>query len=163
MSKDEIFSNANYILMSFIRKHKPLPKDAEVPFLIRYALNCGLKDCIRSMEKREEHEQLAKPVHAKGALADDDYIDNDCSEAAATDKTTEPETHCLNSEFCDLVREAIRQLPEDEMTVIHGCYYQNKGMKEIAQDLHCTFQNVYKTRRRAYTHLHKMLKKTVYA
>ena len=96
-------------------------------------------------------------------MADDDYLDNDCSEAPSDDHTTEPEVCCLKSELCDMVRDAIRQLPEDEKIVINGFYFQHKGMKEIAQDLQCSFQYAYKTRNKAYTHLHKLLKKTVYA
>lgn len=163
MSQDEICSNANYSLLKFIQKHKELPNDAEVPYLLQSVLRRDIEDCIRHMDYQEKHEQLARPVHAKGAVADDDYTDNDCSEAPSTDHTTEPETHCLKSELCDKVRDAIQQLPEDEKTVIHDFYYQHKGMKEIAKDLQCSFQNAYKTRNRAYTHLHTMLKKTLYA
>ena len=163
MSKDDICSNANYVLLRFIKKRRELPTDKEVPFLIRHVLKCGLTDCIRSMEVREEHEQLAIAVKLTNTYEDDAYTENDCYESYVADTRTEPETHCLNSELCDMVREAVQQLPEDERTVIQGFYYQNKGMKEIAQELNCTFQNAYKTRRSAYTHLKKLLKKTVYA
>ena len=163
MSLDEINSNANYSLLKFIQKHKELPNDEEVPYLLQSVLRRDMEDCIRHMDFQEMHEQLAKPVHAKGSMADDDYLDNDCSEAPSDDHTTEPEVCCLKSELCDMVRDAIRQLPEDEKIVINGFYFQHKGMKEIAQDLQCSFQYAYITRNKAYTHLHKLLKKTVYA
>ena len=163
MSQDEICSNAHFALLKFINKPKDLPPDAEVPFLLRYVLKCEMKDYIRHMDVLEEHEQLAITVKAKGALPEYDYNENDCNEAAATDKTTEPETYCLNNELCIVVREAVQQLPENEKTIINGFYFQHKGMKEIAQELHCTFQNAYKMRNKAYTRLHKILKNTMYA
>jgi RNA polymerase sigma factor (sigma-70 family) len=134
-----------------------------VPFLLRFILGCELKDSVKSMSNREKYEQLAQPVKPKETVSDYGYVDDDCSEAAATDSSTEPESHILNSELCDSVREAVQQLPEKERTVIHALYYQNKGMKEIARDLHCSCQFAYKTRRNAYARLHKILKDTVQA
>ncbi|MBQ3366674.1 MAG: sigma-70 family RNA polymerase sigma factor [Acidaminococcaceae bacterium] len=163
MSQDEIISNANYALIKYIKTHKNLPCDSEVPYFLRCVLRRDLKDCIRHMNIQEQYEQLAKPAKSKIAPDDEEYTANECDKAVSTDTTTEPEAHILNNELCNEVREAIRQLPKDEKTVIHGFYYQHKGMKEIAGDLHCSFQNAYKTRNRAYSHLHKILKKTVYA
>lgn len=163
LGRDEVYSNANYGLLKFIRKPKQLPEDAEVPFFLRFVLECELKDCLKNMKLREKFEQLAKQVNPKDSSMEEDYTDNDSNEAPSADKADEPETHYLNSELCDMVREAIQQLPENEKTVIHAFYYQHKGMKEIAQDMNCTYQNAYVTRRNAYTRLRKILKKTVYA
>ena len=162
LGTEEVYSIAYYTLVKFIKSHNKLPDDAEVPFLLRCIIQRDLKDAVRVLGTKEQHEQLARPAKPKETVTDDGYTDDGCSEAADTDNSAEPETHILNSELCDSVREAVQQLPERERTVIHALYYQNKDMKEIAQDLHCSFQFVYKTRRSAYTHLRKMLKETVY-
>jgi RNA polymerase sigma factor (sigma-70 family) len=163
LGTDEIRSIANFALVKFIRRHNRLPKDAEVPFLLRCVIRRDLRDSVCKLDAKEQHEQLARPVQPQETATDDAYADNACNEAVSTDASAEPEARYLNNELCDSVREAVRQLPETEKTVIHALYYQNKDMKEIARDLHCSFQYAYKTRRNAYARLHKMLKGTVQA
>ncbi len=158
MSRDEIYSNANYALINFIHKPKELPEDAEVPYLLRYILKCALTDCVRDLRRREQFEQLAGPEKPDGAAAGDDFINNAYNAVAAAEDFSEQETYCLNKELSEKVRKAVQQLPENERTVIRGIYFQDKRMKEIAREMHCTFQNAYATRRKAYTHLHKILK-----
>ena len=161
LGKDEACSIAYYALAKFIKNHPKLPNDAEVPFLLRCVIRRDLMDSVRNLDKQEQYEQLARPMKPKETAMKDDYTDDDCNEAATTDNSTEPETNFLNNELCDIVREAVQQLPETERAVIQALFYQDKGMKEIAQDLHCSFQYAYKTRHNAYMHLHKMLKETV--
>ena len=163
LGKDEACSIAYYTLAKFIKSHHKLPDDAEVPYLLCCVIRRGLKDSVRNLDIKDQYEQLASPVKPKDSPMEEDYMDNDANELVSTDNSTEPETCFLNNELCDIVREAVQQLPETERAVIHALYYQDKGMKEIARDLNCSFQFAYKTRRNAYTHLHKMLNEIVNA
>lgn len=163
LGKDEIYSIAYYTLVKFINKKKNLPDDAEIPFLLLSVIRCALLDSIRNMDVRQQYEQLARSDSQEDYATGSDCNDSYYNKAAAEDNTTEPEAHYLKSDLRHKVREAIKQLPDNEKNIICALYFQHKTMKEIAQSLHCTFQNAYKTRQKAYAHLHKILKKTMFS
>lgn len=162
LGKDEIYSIAYYALAKYINKKKNLPDDAEISFLLLHIIRCALLDSIRNIDARRQFEQLAGPDSQEDCATGNDYDDSYYNKAAAGDNTTEPEAHYLKNDLRNKVREAIKQLPDNERTIICALYFQHKTMKEIAQSLNCTFQNAYKTRRKAYAHLHKILKRTMF-
>ena len=163
LGTDEIHSIAYYALVKFIKAHGQLPRDAEVPYLLRSIIRRDLCDSIRNLNTQEKFEQLAGPEQPEGSGPVEERNHAGCGVPSAMDGSAEPETHCMRNELCETVREAVHLLPESEKAIICGLYYHHKNIKEIAKDLRCSCQYVYKTRRNAYARLHKMLKETVQA
>ena len=153
---EEIRSIAYYALVKLVRQHGELPADNVIPFYLKKTLRNALFYCIRQQENRLSHEQPAADFTEAGKDGDVDE-GNGIIETVADDKATSPEEQYEHTELRCRVRDAVSQLPEEEKHMIHGLYFQNKGMKEIAEELHCTYQNAYVMRRKAYKHLHKLL------
>lgn len=162
LGKDEIYSIAAYKLVRYFADHAALPPDREVPYLLHYIIDCELTTAIRKIQRREEKEQPPLPKRNDGSA--ETYTDaGGLDDTAAPDKAADPEENCMKSEMCAKVREAVLMLPENEKHLIHALFFQHKGMKEIAQELHCTFQNAYVMRKKAFTHLQKLLEPCVNA
>lgn len=155
LGKDEIRSICYFALVKWVRKKQKLPPDPEVPFLLRDVLRKALIYCIRQQDARAEHEQPT--AYNNGSDSEEDETDNSLIKKEATDSAEEPENKYLHNAFRIAVRNAVGQLPKEEKEMIHALYFQHKGMKEIAQELDCTFQFAYKTRHKAFRHLQELL------
>lgn len=160
LGRDEIRSICYFALVKWVRKEQKLPPDEEVPFLLKAVLRKALLYCIRQQDARAEHEQPAE-YRKKDSASEEDETSNNLIEREATDSAEEPESKCLRNAFRMAVRNAVGQLPKEEREMIHALYFQHKSMKEIAQELDCTFQFAYKTRHKAFQHLQVLLENCV--
>ena len=152
---DEIYSVTGLAFAKLLQERDALPADEETPYLLKCAFRRELVDAIHRLDYKAKHEQ---PEIAAGKTdAEDAEPDSRFTETAAADASSCPEEQYEHTELRNKVRMAIRRLPKEEMKVIRGLYYEHKDMKDIAKDLHCTFQTAYWRRRRAFLHLQKML------
>ena len=121
----------------------------------------ALIDHIRRLEFKALHE---KPLGDFKEMVTETYEDDRFSDKALTDgNALNPEHICLRKDLRSEVRKAVQQLPEKERTMIQALYFQNKPMKEITQNLNCTFQNAYDKRKKSFKRLKKILEPCVYA
>ncbi|MBQ5343820.1 MAG: sigma-70 family RNA polymerase sigma factor [Acidaminococcaceae bacterium] len=155
LGSDEIYSIIGLAFAKLLDERKELPVDEEVPYLLKCAFRRELVDAIHRQDYKKLHEQ---PEIATGET-DDGEADNGSrfTETTAIATTASPEEEYEHAELRSAIHTALQQLPYEEMHVIRALFYEHKGMKEIAKELHCTFQGAYKKRRRAFLHLQKML------
>jgi RNA polymerase sigma factor (sigma-70 family) len=161
LGRDEIHSIASFALVRYFAQHTGLPPDNEVPYLLKHVIWCELINGIRNMNVREKHERPGGPVRSDGTDPDAEDANRVVNSAPADDREEEPETRCLNKELHREVREAVSQLPKKHQTVINGLYYQQKNMKEIAQEMNCSAENVRIIRLNALARLHQLLEPLV--
>jgi len=158
---DEIQSTLGLTLAKLLAERKELPEATQATFLLKRILRMALIDHIRRLEFKALHE---KPLGDFKEMVTETFEDDRFSDKALTDgNALNPEHICLRKDLRSEVRKAVQQLPEKERTMIHALYFQNKPMKEITQNLNCTFQNAYDKRKKSFKRLQKILEPCVYA
>lgn len=157
LGKDEIHSIATFAIADFLADVDRLPGDDEVPYLLKQVIRRKLLDCIRKMDVQKRYELSAGPGKPNDPFGAEDDAPDLYSETPADDDESDPEARCLKSELSREVIEAIGQLSEKHQKVINGLFFQHKKMKEIAQEIHCTTENVRVIRVNALARLHKLL------
>ena len=156
LGKDEIHSLASFALAKLMTDITELPPDEEVPFFLRRVIRCELLDSIRVLDTRLRHEQPGVSVKPEGPAAGEGCMQ--VHDSGAADSRTEPEARYLEKDLRREVRRAMSQLSEKHRTVIDGLFFRQKGMKEIAREMHCTPQNVRVIRINAIARLRRLLK-----
>lgn len=162
LGRDEIHSIASFALVRYFAQHTGLPPDNEVPYLLKHVIWCELINSLRNMNVREKHEQSGGSVNSGDTGSDGDDAGRLADSTPADDHEGEPETRCLNKELHREVSEAVSKLPKNHQAVINGLFYQQKSMKEIAQELNCSAENVRIIRLNALAKLHQLLEPLVH-
>lgn len=58
------------------------------------------------------------------------------------------------NELHDILEKCLRSLPQTDETILRGLYYQGRSSKDIAEELHCTQQNIYAKKQSALEDLY---------
>ena len=153
LGKEEIRSIANLAVAEFMMTYDDLPKDREIPFLLKRIIRNALINPAKRAEVRSRREH--RPAEPKGKDENDTGItDMDIFPAK---RNEEPEAKLLTKELYKATAEAFQQLLPNEQAAIRAFFFQNKTASAIARELQCTRQNVEQMRDRALRRLRQIL------
>lgn len=156
LGKDEVRSIASLALVEFIMSYRGGVPDEEIPALITQALKCDLLNSVHRLEYRRSKEE---PLQPDGSAVTGRNTNGDTAFPFAP-PDGEPEACLLHNAFAQRVQEAIKQLNQQQQTVIRSYYFRQETTNEIAAALGCSPQFVRKVRRKALLRLRGLLDDT---
>ena len=158
LGRDEVRSIASLKLIEFFLSENKNYSDQEMPRVIQKALREKLIDDLRSLDTRRSHEVITDdgtPGYVSATA--------DCATELLPASAGEPESCLLKNALACEVKEAIKRLSKKEQAVIYGIFFHQKNTVKLAQELHCTSQNVGYIKRTALARLGLILERPVNA
>ena len=136
LGKDEAYSIANHTMMDFLMHERLRKEKQDIPTMLKRSIRCDLMNQIDRIKNRRYFETSSKPGNSSQSEDDDDNTDVIANLPA--DTRLGPEHQTLLAEQKHLVRECLQYLSPREKQVIHGIFYRQLSVAEIAVELHCS-------------------------
>ena len=136
LEKDEAYSIANHTMMDFLMHERLRKEKQDIPTMLKRAIRCDLMNQIDRIKNRRHFETYSKPGNSSQSEDDDD--NTDVIAKLPADTRLGPEHQTLLAEQKHRVQECLKYLSPREKQVIHGIFYRQLSVAEIAGELHCS-------------------------
>lgn len=150
LGKEETRSRVTLSLLELLQDMPP-EEDGQVIYrkLLR-AIKCDLLNQVQRARTRRRRER-------REAKTDHEDKDDDSREIPAP-LQDEPEYQVMQRDFNRRVRECLQYLSPAEQSVIHGFFFRQLSVEEIAAELRCSVANVSASKRNALNKLREIFK-----
>ena len=146
LGRDEAYSIAAMSMVNFWARTDQRTDPRDIPGQLYHSMECDLKNQIDRQKTRRRRE-----VHYEtGSETEDDG--NEWQKPLA-DTGNEPEEQMLQTEWNRRVRDCLQYLGKKERQVIHGYFFRQLSVTEIANELACSPDSVTTAKRHALKRL----------
>ena len=153
LGKEEAYSIASHTLMSFLMHERLREEEQDIPTMLKQAIRCDLMNQMHRIKNRRQYETYNKPANSQ---SEEDDEDTDVTANLPGNPRLEPERMALLAEQKRLVQECLCCLSPKEKQVIHGIFFRQLSVEEIAAELHCSHNIVSTAKYRALKKLRKL-------
>lgn len=135
LGRDEAYSIAAMSMVTFWKQVDLKGNLRDIPGQLFHSMECDLQNQIDRQKTRHRRE-----VHYETGRNTEETA-NECPEPPA-DSRDEPEEQVLRAEWNRKVRDCLQYLGKKERQVIHGFFFRQLTVAEIAKEMNCSPNNV---------------------